>query len=228
MSTAVCIIIILIGIALQGVFIKVEHDENYVPAVVLKGCASLMFVILGLTAFKAMPGSAFVRNVFIGLIFGMLGDILLNLRFVFREAGQKIFLVGIAAFLVGHILYLVALIPNASHLALCICIGAALAAGLLIYIFNTMEVKKAFKIFGIIYLGAVIIMTVIAIGIAVAKPAVPSVVYAIGAVLFTASDIVLIFNTFSGGETKFSLRITNLSLYYIGQLLIACSLLCMR
>lgn len=48
-------------------------------------------------------------------------------------------------------------------------------------------------------------------------------VYAIDAVLFTLSDIVLIFNTFSG-VTRFSLRITNLSLYYLGQLLIALSL----
>ena len=47
--------------------------------------------------------------------------------------------------------------------------------------------------------------------------------YALGAVLFTVSDVVLIFNTF-GKESKFSLRITNLSLYYIGQLLIAGSL----
>ena len=50
-----------------------------------------------------------------------------------------------------------------------------------------------------------------------------SILYALGAVLFTLSDIVLIFNTF-GGATKYSMRITNLSLYYIGQLLIALSL----
>jgi len=45
----------------------------------------------------------------------------------------------------------------------------------------------------------------------------------LGAVAFLISDIVLIFNTF-GKETKFSMRITNLSFYYIGQLLIAISL----
>ena len=38
------------------------------------------------------------------------------------------------------------------------------------------------------------------------------------------SSIVLILNTF-GPESKFSLRVTNLSLYYVGQLLIALSLL---
>ena len=45
-----------------------------------------------------------------------------------------------------------------------------------------------------------------------------------GAMLFLISDIVLILNTF-GPESRFSLRITNLTLYYIGQILIAVSLL---
>ena len=47
--------------------------------------------------------------------------------------------------------------------------------------------------------------------------------FAAGAVLFLVSDIVLILNTF-GKETKQSLRICNIMLYYIGQLLIALSL----
>ena len=224
MSSTAIIILILAGVLLQGAFIVVEHKEKYVPAVILKGSASLMFVILGFLAFRGLPGVALAKRIFIGLVFGMLGDILLDLRFVFAENGQKVFLIGIAAFLTGHILYLVALIPHASRLGLCVGIGAVLAAALLIYIFKTMTVKTAFKIFGIVYLGAVIIMTVIALGIALSDPTGQAVTFAAGAVLFTASDIVLIFNTFSGGETKFSLRITNLSLYYIGQVLIACSL----
>ena len=51
--------------------------------------------------------------------------------------------------------------------------------------------------------------------------------FAAGALLFLISDIVLILNTF-GSESRFSLRVTNLSLYYIGQLLIAWSLLYLR
>lgn len=214
--------IIIAGCIIQAVFIAVEHKEKYVPADILKGLASLMFVIVGFYGKKA-AGSDFAGLIFTGLVLGMAGDILLNLRFVFEKNGQKIFLAGIAAFLAGHILYLAALVPRASDLWLCAGIGAALAAGLLAYIFKTMEVKKAFKIFGIVYLGAVIIMTVIAIGIALASPVTANIVYAAGAVLFTASDIVLIFNTFSD-TTKFSLRITNLSLYYIGQMMIAYSL----
>ena len=48
-------------------------------------------------------------------------------------------------------------------------------------------------------------------------------IFAVGAILFLVSDIVLILNTF-GRETKQSLRVTNISLYYAGQILIALSL----
>ena len=217
-------VLIIAGFLLQALFIKTEHEEKYLPADILKGCASLMFVLIGYNACR-VTNFAFNRQLLIGLIFGMIGDILLNLRYVFPKQGQKIFLTGILAFLIGHIMYLVALIPQARHVWIwyCILAGAAAAAALLAYIFKTMEVKKAFKIFGIFYLGAVFIMTAIAIGIAIFTPSKRATVYAIGAVLFTASDVVLIFNTFSG-VTKFSLRITNLSLYYLGQILIACSM----
>ena len=217
-------LLILAGFILQALFIKNEHEEKYVLADILKGSASLMFVLIGFIACR--NGNSSLNRLFLyGLFFGMIGDILLNLRYVFPKSGQKIFLAGIVAFLIGHILYLLALIPQARHVWIwyCIIAGALLAAGLLVYIFKTMEVKKAFKIFGVFYLGAVFIMTAIALGIAFFTPSKRAIIYAIGAVLFTASDVVLIFNTFSG-VTKFSLRITNLTLYYIGQILIACSL----
>ena len=215
-------VLILIGIVLQALFIKVEHEEKYLLADIFKGLASLMFVLVGYNAYLTTNNIS-NRQLLIGLIFGMVGDILLNLRYVFPKQGQKIFLAGILSFLIGHIMYLVALIPQARHLWLFVAIGALVAACLLVYIFKTMEVKKAFKIFGVFYLGAVFIMCSIAIGIAIFAPSNRSNIFAIGAILFTASDVVLIFNTFSG-VTRFSLRVTNLSLYYIGQMLIAYSM----
>ncbi len=215
-------LLLIIGALLQGCFIFVEHREKYVPAVLLKGLASLMFVITGFLAWKQTQ-SEFARLIFIGLLLGMAGDILLNLRFVFPANGQKIFLIGIVAFLAGHILYLAALIPQAQHLIVCVIIGVLIAAALLMYIFRAMEVKLAFRIFGVVYLGAVIIMTSVAIGNALATMDKGHIMYALGAVAFALSDVVLIFNTF-GSSTRFSLRITNLSLYYLGQALIALSL----
>ncbi len=217
------ILLCVLGIFIQATFIMVEHKKKYVPAVFLKGCASAVFTTIGAIAFSSATNISFAKSVLIGLILGTVGDILLNLRFVFEKIGQKIFLLGIAAFLAGHILYLVALIPLSTNLLPCIIIGAVIAAAILAYIFKTMQVKIAFKIFGIFYLGAVVIMTAIAIGNLITSPSTVTWLYAIGAVLFTISDIVLIFNTF-GSTQKFSLRITNLSLYYLGQLLIASSI----
>ena len=220
--------LMVLGIIHQGIFIVVEHKEKFVGAVCLKGAASVVFCVIGAMGFSAaMAGGydgGFPRLVLIGLIFGAIGDILLNLRWVFEKLNQKIFLSGIAAFLTGHILYLTALIPLSESLPVCVICGVVVAAILLAIIFKTFEVKLAFKIFGILYLGAVILMTSIAIGNCITSGFETSaLLYAIGAVLFTVSDVVLIFNTF-GKESKFSLRITNLSLYYIGQLLIAGSL----
>ena len=213
----------ILGILCQICFIITEHKEQYVKAVVLKGSAALLFCLIGLSALAEAQNNAFARLICIGLCFGALGDILLNLRFVFPNIGQKIFLAGVAAFLTGHILYLAALIPLSQNLLPCLIIGVLLAAGLLTWIFRTLTVKLAFKIFGILYIGAIVLMTAVAGGNVLSAPTTAAWMHAVGAVLFTLSDIVLIFNTF-GPEQKFSMRIANLSLYYLGQLLIAFSL----
>ena len=66
-------------------------------------------------------------------------------------------------------------------------------------------------------------MTALALGNLIAAPVAEKLLFFVGAVLFLVSDVVLIFNTF-GKEEKYSLRITNLICYYLGQLLIALSL----
>ena len=158
-----------------------------------------------------------------GLIFGALGDILLNIRFLTEKYSQKVFLAGIAAFLTGHVMYLLALIPYSQHLVISLVIGALCAAALLIYTFRRIKVKMAFLIFGIVYLSIIILMTAVAIGNVIAVPETYRILFAIGAVLFTISDVVLIFNTF-GEKSVFSKRILNLSCYYVAQLLIAISI----
>lgn len=210
------------GCLLQAAFIYTEHQKKYLPALILKTAASFFFCLIGFLAYR-QAASPIARLIFFGLIFGLIGDFFLNLRFLSADHAQKIFLIGILFFLIGHIIYLCAIIPLSKDLPLCIGIGVIIAAALLAYIFKTMKVKMAFKIFGVFYLGAIIIMTVIAIGNFFRIGNTLTALYALGAIFFTLSDIVLIFNTF-GSTSRFSLRIANLSLYYIGQLLIAFSL----
>lgn len=213
----------ILGIILQAMFITVEHKKKYLPAVLLKGLASACFVELGILTSKLSLDERFAHFIVIGLMLGMGGDILLNLRFLFKKKGMIVFLVGILVFLSGHVMYLVSLLPNCQNVWLGIGIGVVLTALILAWIFSKITAKPAFKIFGVFYIGAIVIMTVIAVMNCITLQTVSSLIFVIGAFLFLASDIVLILNTF-GGKEKFSLRITNLSLYYIGQLCIALSL----
>ena len=222
MIPAVAIVLGISGMIFQASFMAVEHREMYKPAVVLKGCASLLFVIIGICAYSTCADRSFGKMVLLGLIFGAMGDVLLNLRYFSEKHGQKIFLAGIAVFFTGHIMYLIALIPLSDSVAVSFAVGVVIAALLLAYIFKKLTVKIAFKIFGIFYLGAIVIMTVFAIGNYVSVHETARLIFAVGAVLFTVSDVVLIFNTF-GDKTTLSRRIINLTCYYIAQLLIACS-----
>lgn len=216
---------IILCLIIMSVFIYYEKKEKFVIAVILKGLASLMFVLLGYECSKVVGNTEFHKLVKIGLILGLIADILLNLRFVFKAKGKIVFLVGILVFLSGHILYLCALIPTVNNVILPLVIGIVLTAIIIKWIFTQIEAAKAFKIFGIFYIGAIVIMNCFAFANLIQDPSnTRYIIFTIGAVSFLISDIVLILNTF-GKTTKFSLRITNLSLYYIGQLLIAFSLM---
>lgn len=211
-------------LCLAAVFLLQESKKRYVPAVVLKGLASACFVILG---FLLSGGSPAAKLITAGLLLGCIADVLLNLRMVFPKKGQLIFLVGIVVFLSGHILYLIAILKGAAPWWICVIIGVILTALLMKWIFARITAKKAFKIFGIVYIGAIMLLNCLAIGNLIVSPSAFTAVFAAGAVLFLLSDIVLILNTF-GKETRQGLRVMNISLYYVGQLLIALSLLYLR
>ena len=222
--TPFAVLLALLGMTIQSVFIMVEHREKYGLSVILKGTAAILFCVVGVIAMSmASANRSFAKLILFGLCCGALGDILLNLQFVFPANGQRIFLMGVVAFLAGHILYLCAIVSLCQNLLLCIVVGAILAAALLAWIFKELTIKPVFKIFGVLYLSAIVLMTTVAIGNVIAAPRAATWLYAAGGALFTLSDIVLIFYTF-GKEQKFSMRITNLILYYLGQLMIAFSL----
>ena len=213
-------VLVILCAVLAGIFLKKESEKQYVTAVILKGLASLCFVIIGI---MCDPGNQVSKLIAIGLIIGMIADVLLNLRMVFEKKGQLIFLVGILVFLTGHIMYLAAVLPLCPSKLTCIIICLVLTTLLMIWIFGRITAKPAFKIFGVVYIGAIMLLNVVAIANVISAHSPFNAVFAAGAVLFLLSDIVLILNTF-GSEFRQSLRNTNISLYYAGQLLIAFSL----
>lgn len=208
-------------LCIVGLFIWQERKGKVVLADVLKGIASLCFVILGL---MCSHGTHPAKLIVTGLILGCIADVLLNLRFIFQDKkGQMGFLAGIVVFLSGHVMYLTAILSMAKSWILCVLVGIVLTAVIMRCLFLVITAKRVFKIFGIFYIGVIVILNCVAIANMITAPSMFTRVFAAGAFLFLISDIVLILNTF-GPVQKFSLRLTNLSLYYIGQILIALSL----
>lgn len=213
----------VIGIVIQGVFIYVEYKKRYLPAVVLKGLASCVFILLGVLGGQGAGDALFVRLVVIGLVLGGIGDVFLNLRFLVPKHEKKVFMTGGVSFFLGHVLYLAALISRSpATLVYSIPAGLIAAVLLLIWLFKRVSAEGASRIFGIVYIGTVTLMTAVAAGLLIASPGSTCyLLYTLGAVLFTASDVVLLINLFGKAGAKTGLRVANLSLYYVGQLLIA-------
>lgn len=210
-----------ICLALAGVFIAIEAAGSYLVADVIKGVASAFFVILGFLGATMCSDVTYARLIFFGLALGAVADVLLNLRYVYEgKKGQLFFLAGIAVFLAGHVLYLLATLPYIRWAPFTLVVGIVLTGLLLYWIFGQVEAKPAFKIFGVFYIGAVTILNCFALSALTVIPGAHSLMFLAGTLLFLVSDVILILNTF-GPRQRFVMRVSNLMLYYVGQLLIA-------
>ena len=215
-----------VGMAIQGAFILVERKGDFKRALILKTIASVVFIVIG---FYCMPNCTDSRRAWLvvaGLIMGGVGDFFLNLQFVVKEAlAQKIFIVGALAFYAGHIIYMVSMAPIEREVLVAnLLITAVITAVILFFVYKGKDIPIGLKIFGFFYIGAVALITTVALTRYYLNPAsTASIVVAVGAALFTASDVVLIYDMF--GEKKPWMRVANLVLYYAAQLIIASSLL---
>lgn len=214
------------GCILQAVFTCYEYAKKPLPAVIFKGAASLCFVFLGVICLLVTKDGRFGALIAAGLAFGAVGDVLLGLRPLAGKAGEKAFILGMAAFLTGHVLYVAALVirgVDALYIAVPLC---AVSAVLIPFMLKKIDVAGKIRIFGIVYIIVVLFMTSCAIGHLILAPANAGyLLFAIGALLFTVSDLVLILHLFGRKKRKFY-RALNLATYYTGQILIALNLLC--
>lgn len=207
----------------MGVYVTAEIKEKYLPAVILKGIASFFFVLIGLFC---NPGGKTGDLILLGLFLGFIADILLNLQYVLNKNGMHTLVLGAFGFLVGHVAYLLAILPRISNKLLYVLLGIAFTAILELWLFKRITAERNILIFGTLYMGLVSVLGTMAIGNIIENSAtrVFSIMYALGIILFYLSDVVLIVNHF-GKEIKDILRVLNGVLYYTGQILIAMSLM---
>lgn len=205
----------------MGLFIWLQRKNCAVPALFMKGLASLCFAALGILC---NAGAESGKPIVLGLILGCIADVLLGLRAVFVKRKIVFFLAGGVVFLCGHFAYLASAWPRVENKVLCILASGLLAALLLFWLYGKITADRALKAFGAVYFGIFVLLCCAAVSNGVTAPSDFTLLFASGILLFLCSDLILNLHSF-GPLKDFRFRVLYRCLYYIGQLTIAVSLL---
>jgi uncharacterized membrane protein YhhN len=217
-------------------YIKAMWPERNKKSLVLKMLCSTLFICTGVLAVVISGGfSVYARLVLSGLVCGWVGDF-------FLHAGKRqgVLLVGLLAFLGGHIFYIIAFIraagdsfPDAglidkTEAAVFILL---MAAALLFTMLNRRRFAKAL-VPVILYSAALVFMFVKAgsLGVRTALSGVPDgtmfcLLLLTGVSLFLISDFLLSVKVFLGKNETRKLAALNIATYFAAQSLLACTVL---
>lgn len=234
-------IIYIVAVVLECIFVplflKYAWPTKCKTSLKMKTVASTMFILTGVCSiFISGQFTGYSKFILIGLVFGMIGDILLHLL----TDKQIVFAGGLFAFLIGHIFYIIAYKKALDYYApgsgvfdwraviailiiLFSCIiyaimtdmkfGIATIPVLMYAVTISIMLVTAFQLGGRVFLeGAENDIAVLC-------------TVSLGSLLFMLSDATLSILLFGGQEKNRPLKIFNILTYYAGQVLIGTSII---
>ncbi|MBQ8183734.1 MAG: lysoplasmalogenase [Clostridia bacterium] len=225
------------GLCLVVIF-NIRRKPNVdLNTVIIKGSASLCFIFTGLFAFignRQCPPYMGALTV-TGACFGLIGDIVLDLKYVYKDDADKYLKTGFMSFLIGHIFYMASMIYAYGakpyvliFTAICFVCGILFALG-------AEKILKLnygkFRLITVLYTSVLNSTVGLAVGFLVAEPGLHTVVFTVGMFLFLISDAILSRTYFSPVEKDRKSRLAivlNHSTYFAAQYLIAVSLMFFR
>ena len=226
---------LIIGVLLLGVFLFFRVKEQRKIAVILKGCTSLMFIATAVVAWLTSknPNSWFGIFVIIGLFFGLLGDVFLDIKFIDTKKEHLWTVLGFFAFAAGHIFFTSGLLSyffdfkaNILFIILPFVVTILLVLVTLLMEKISMIRYKEMKPYVIIY-GFVLFFTVtIYLSACIQtgwKITTLDIMFG-GFVAFALSDLILNNTYFASGFNTPAFIISNHVLYYAAQFAIAVAL----
>lgn len=222
-------VFLIFAVILAGVFTIRRGTKTDAVSLILKAVSSLFFILLGIFGILLGAPTSYSLLAAAGLVCGLMGDIFLDLKFVYPQDEELHTFTGFGAFMLGHLFYIGFMLftygptlPGAV-----IAFGAAVLVGIVIY--ATPKLMKLdygkFRSISSIYAGLLVFVTVYALclelmtGHSLAK-----LLFVIGLVLFLISDLILSQIYFGNEKNTTVNKILNHATYYAGQILIAASL----
>ncbi len=224
-------IVLAVGVVVSFVFCYQRRLGFSLKNLLFKSISSLCFL---LTAVFALIGnsSAYIYGslIIMGGALGLVGDILLDLKGVYKQDEKTYLKGGFIFFLVGHIFYIGALIYSikpkwwliliAAVVSILIGIGTVLSANLMKVHYGAY--RRIVAIY-VAFLAMTMLTSILCVFLTNFQKG--YILMAIGSVLFLLSDVVLSNTFFGRGKDKQHHLFINHFLYYAGQYLIASSVL---
>ena len=227
-------LLLAITIAVAITFIVVRVIKGGVWGLFTKTTASFAFVALGLVGAYRHGLTMVAGFILMGLIFGMLGDIVLDLKKIYKNDEKPYLNAGMLSFGLGHIMYMIATILysnslfrndiRTTYLAM-IGIGVGGIITIIIACFGEKLLKLNFGYYRYqtyAYTFILSFMSVFSVAVACFKPV--FLIFALGIVYIFLSDLVLSKQYFGGKQDCKVLTTLNHAIYYAGQIAIAFSL----
>ena len=230
-------VLIACGIVALVVYVREKIAAYSVKAVLLKSIVSVLFICVGLLglASSSSDGHANLEGVLIvmGLVCGLLGDIWLDLKYVFPEQDEPFTYAGFAAFGVGHVFYIAGMLVRFFPSDRVAYVFVPIVLAIVMSVVNV-ALEKPMKLdygrmkpvvlaYGILLFATLLVSGSLALCYSWQEPAL-NLLFA-GAVFFTISDLVLSGTYFGIGHERPIDLILNYSTYYLGQFLIATALM---
>jgi len=231
-------ILLVVGAIFLTLFLSFRTKDGGILPAALKTVTSFFFVATAVAAVignYSLTGSMnankllFMGLVVLGLVCGLIGDLTLDLKITYRDSNMRhsdlYTYFGMAAFGIGHILYIVAVAIYYGFSAWTILIAAgATAAIFCVSIFLLKMSFGKFLIPSVLYAFLLTLFMASAIAAGIKSGfSLTNVLLSIGAGLFLLSDLVLSMIYFDGNDSR-AMIVVNHVQYYAAQFLIALSL----
>ncbi|MCM1544493.1 MAG: lysoplasmalogenase [Ruminococcus sp.] len=218
--------IVAFGAVYLLLFILRCKNERSVQGVFTKNMTSMAFILTALMSCYKNPSSwQYGIMIICGLVFGMLGDIYLDLKWVYPNDMKKYLNYGFLFFGFGHLFYMGAMFVGAKltivQMLIAAAVGVVVAIGNLLLEKPMKQKFGEFKVIVTIYSFILAMMTATAVISAIVTGEKSFIMFAVGAVLFLVSDLILSPMYFGEGKNTPLNFILNHVTYYAGQFMIA-------
>lgn len=223
-----CVALVLLCYLFVTSYCKALIRKDAENAAFQKTFASLCFFLIGLIAVLRNETSSAAKLIFLGLIFGMIGDILLVFRYRYEKGSRRYFqwfVTGTVAFFIGHLFYIWAAIRYMDISWTATIIYTVIGFALTWIYTKSRKVDFGKRVAGgVIYLIFVVFMGACMFGAFVSSPHLPQILMAVGGFCFALSDNMLVVHNF-GPEHSVRRSVILHFLYWTAQLLFAISIL---